>query len=797
MPSNYKTVINFRDGIQVNTDDLISNNGLVGIGSTIPRQELDVRGNVVVDENTELNNLSVVGYTTYYGVVNVAAGYSVGIGTTIPEADLQVGVGSTGFTVTRAGVVSAVQYYGDGSTLSNLPVSVWVNPGAGNTIYALYDVGIGTEETRGGADFGVGYEIYMDAKSGIATFEGVTAKNITVTGNANQGNITATGILGIATVNATKSISAPSFIGTITNAIRSVVASGLTDSPNIDVNQISGVGGTFTGITSFGTLRISGGVIGEGGIITATTFSGTASTAVGAQTAYSLLGDPSIQVDSVDIPGLNNTFLRSTGISTIGGSLIVDRFIGVGNTTPIQGDAAGFIGTVRTVGDLTVSKNLVLGGNISLGGSIIGDLSVSDFDVNTLNVGAALSVTGTSGFTGQADFDGDISVDGTASLNGPVTIGATVGAERINAVEVSVTNTNVLGFATIQQASVSTLSVSGDLFVSGTGIITTGFIELNGPTGIISATGFYSPTGISTLNDLIVSGGNGTFINATYIGVNTDTPPITEGIALESPSELWVSDKSGIGIGSTSGRRASEANFYVGLKRDDITGNLIDTMSVFETSVGIGTTRVTRGNSVQIYKDISIFGNNTGLGGTTIGIGATADVCIGINTEIPSCALDLKYARTPILLPRSSSYDPDIDTGDMSVLKGTDNAGAVYYDTLSNRIVFIAPDDARVGIATELNYSAVEERGFLGRLVSTENERNNTLSPTNPPNAPVGWSTSNLVYNTQYEQFQVYGDDDIWRSLVGSATSGISMSVSGSTLTITVDGVGSVNLALT
>ena len=60
MPTNYKTIINFRDGIQVDTDDLISNNGLVGIGSTIPRQQLDVRGNVIVDENTELNNLKVI-----------------------------------------------------------------------------------------------------------------------------------------------------------------------------------------------------------------------------------------------------------------------------------------------------------------------------------------------------------------------------------------------------------------------------------------------------------------------------------------------------------------------------------------------------------------------------------------------------------------------------------------------------------------------------------------------------------------------------------------------------------------
>ena len=102
-------------------------------------------------------------------------------------------------------------------------------------------------------------------------------------------------------------------------------------------------------------------------------------------------------------------------------------------------------------------------------------------------------------------------------------------------------------------------------------------------------------------NDLIISGGNGTFINATYIGVNTDQRPITEGIALESPSELWVSEKNGIGIGSTSGDRATNVNFYVGLKRDG--ADLIDTQAIFETGVGIGTTLCSRGNKVEIYKD--------------------------------------------------------------------------------------------------------------------------------------------------------------------------------------------------
>ena len=72
MPSNYKTVINFRDGIQVDTDDLISNNGLVGIGSTIPRQQLDVRGNVIVSENSEFNNVKVTGITSFQNDVLLA-----------------------------------------------------------------------------------------------------------------------------------------------------------------------------------------------------------------------------------------------------------------------------------------------------------------------------------------------------------------------------------------------------------------------------------------------------------------------------------------------------------------------------------------------------------------------------------------------------------------------------------------------------------------------------------------------------------------------------------------------------
>ena len=47
--ANIKKNFNFRNGVQVDDDNLlVTDTGLVGIGTTIPNEALDVRGNVVV-----------------------------------------------------------------------------------------------------------------------------------------------------------------------------------------------------------------------------------------------------------------------------------------------------------------------------------------------------------------------------------------------------------------------------------------------------------------------------------------------------------------------------------------------------------------------------------------------------------------------------------------------------------------------------------------------------------------------------------------------------------------------------
>tara|TARA_A100000164_G_scaffold381005_1_gene430743 strand:+ start:5284 stop:7998 length:2715 start_codon:yes stop_codon:yes gene_type:complete len=900
MPSNYKTVINFRDGIQVDTDDLISNNGLVGIGSTIPRQQLDVRGNVIVDQNTELNNLKVTGVQTNYGILNVGTGYSVGIGTTIPEAAFQVGIGSTGFTVTEDGDVIGKSFTGDGSALTGIPASVWVNPGAGDTIYSIKKVGIGTTLTRGNAGFGVGYEIYMDPVSGVGTFEGVVTKNLTVTNTTGQGQGNVNADVGtFSTVTATTSVSAPSFIGTVTNAVRSVVSAGLTDSPNIDVNYIAGVGGTFTGITSFTTLQVTGGIVASAGIVTATTFSGSATTAANAAVAYGIAGDPDIQVDQLTVNGVAPSIIKGSGVSTIGQDLVVGEFLGVGNTSASAGNAAGFIGTVRVH-----DGDLILGGSISIGGSLVGSVELgSTQTINVLNVGAGLSVAGVTTFTGTVTGSSDFNIIGSATANelnsndsiiagggitcgGGVVVGNAVAGSAINvlnggglilgsgitmsgsiegATDINMNGT-LSGISTIaasgeitgvtdisasgQLTGITTISMAGvgefngvnkitgigsiigsgqwhttsmltaghlksDRIDQGTSGVSTlgtanithlnvsgGKFDFNKTSGIASATSFYSPAGLSTFSDIRVTNGGNTYMFARYIGVNTATPRITDGIEINGGvSELYVDGvgSSGIGIGSTGGQRLDDARFYVGYGRT-AGGGIDNTTSIFECgNIGIGTTSVQSSSNgvetVEIYRNVRIYNNHAGVGGT-VGM-STNIVQVGWNTEQPGGPLDLRAAGGPLCLPVA---DGDQDGAGMSYFHSDgDNIGNLWFDKydMKLRVGMGQGSGNYIGLRTETYGKELNDwhgiRGWKGPIFTSVASRN-TQTPFLPVEQAVGWSTANLGYYLPTNQFQHFASDGTWRTQVSSATTGVELIVNGTTAILNVAGIGSITL---
>ena len=59
--ANFRKSFNFRNGVQVDNDNFfVNSNGLVGIGTTIPTEFLDVRGNAVVSGVTSSTNVYIV-----------------------------------------------------------------------------------------------------------------------------------------------------------------------------------------------------------------------------------------------------------------------------------------------------------------------------------------------------------------------------------------------------------------------------------------------------------------------------------------------------------------------------------------------------------------------------------------------------------------------------------------------------------------------------------------------------------------------------------------------------------------
>ena len=185
--ANIKKAFNFRNGVQVDDDNLIVNsNGLVGVGTTVPTEALDVRGRVRVIADSAVAGSGVVNATT--GIItalNVTSELEVG------SSKLHLGQVGTGVSVGYpAGIITAsdggtVTYYGDGQYLQNLPTSQWQNVDVGLGYASVYvtdaigAVGIATVDPRFTLQIG-GNNNLNDFKDGV----GISSGGIVATGGS-------------------------------------------------------------------------------------------------------------------------------------------------------------------------------------------------------------------------------------------------------------------------------------------------------------------------------------------------------------------------------------------------------------------------------------------------------------------------------------------------------------------------------------------------------------------------------------------------------------------------------------
>ena len=214
--ANIRKSFSFRNGVQVDEDNFIVNaNGLVGIGTSIPSQNLDVRGTTKVVGLITASDLFIAGVSTIS----------------------EVRVGSA-ITIGNSGIITATSFFGDGSTLSNLPTSQWIDVDVGlgfTSIHSVGNVGIATTDPR--TSFQVG------GTPGVAGKRGVGINSI--------GNIHATGVT-----------TSASFVGPLTGDVQGNVTGIVTGSlvGNVTGNVVGNIDGDVnsTGLSTFTTLSVTG-----------------------------------------------------------------------------------------------------------------------------------------------------------------------------------------------------------------------------------------------------------------------------------------------------------------------------------------------------------------------------------------------------------------------------------------------------------------------------------------------------------------------------------------------------------
>jgi len=602
--ANIRKQFNFRNGVQVDDDNLVvSPTGLVGIGTTVPTEVLDVRGTAKVVGLVTASEI----YTPLLNATNLSI-------TSLTLGDSIIGGGVS----IRSGIITAsgsgvVTYYGDGGSLLNLPTSQWLDVDAGlgfTSIYAIGNVGVATNDPR--------YSLQIGGFNNIAAF-------VNGVGIDSTGNIVATGI-----VTAGKFVGVGSDLtginasniayGTISNdRIPTLLNSKLPS--NISVSGIITATGGFIG-TVAGNLY--GNLVGNvtGNLIGIATF------------ARFLTGNPDITVTDVTADDITSTTLTTqqltvTGSSsqqTINASKIEvgtsgtyfsvvtddDGRIGIGSTTPTQalqiiknGDVS--IEIVGTESSLILAEELS-GITLSSGaGSLRYGNSNKTFDLinygsgnfnnylhfgtsgidtgrfawvygqtfselmsltydgkfgigktnpdNTLHVVGTSTVTGAAYFGSNAEFSGNVTINGDLIANGSLTFPSTINEANLN------TTSGLSTFSSIK--AIGSLTVADSVGI-GTTVPTANLdardqIALFGTVGIGTT---YSDQNLkvdgSTLLQSVAIGntsaddGSGVSV---YGGATTLSSNSISGI---NSSVVILDDTCAVGVGTTQYRSAAD-----------------------------------------------------------------------------------------------------------------------------------------------------------------------------------------------------------------------------------------------
>ena len=669
---------NFRHGVQVDDDDFTVRGGLVGIGTTVPTERLDVRGNAVVSGLTSSISLQVTGVTT------------------LTTVDI-------GITSIKSGIITAssgiVTYYGDGQYLKFLPTSQWVDIDVGLGFTSIYNtggnVGVSTDDPRNSFQVGgdptnlsTGVGINSDGghifASGIVTatsFVGeVNAPNFdtNAAGVVVSGVVTATSLQGALTGNVTGNVT-----GDLTGEVNSskfdtnpsgIVVTGVATATSF-VGDITGdVTGNADSATILATARNIGGVSFNGSADinlpgvnvagnqnttgTAANLSGTPDISVGAVTASSLDISGGVDIDghtdldNVSISGVT-TF---TGATTHSGGATVNTHLDVIGLT--------------TLDDVNVSSGATFGGAVNVTGNMqsanlgLGIAPTTDLQIYNASGESAIVLGRGTGITGNnaslrsnttnASFPYSANQESLDIIN--------YGKGNFNYyLEAGTVGLNTGGFHWHRRSSFSTLmslTYGGDLGIGVT--VPTNKLHVVGTSTITGAA--YFGTNVNVGNNLVVAN----TVTAGNLSVPTITTNLVGNVLANSGISTFVGlkvngaaefnqdpDIGGVGIGTTASGHA----FAVGTSP---VGRLVISGG---GEIGIKTTSILPATQLDCSQGQALFGQ------------------IGVGVTISRSAADFGNAG---FTPTRHMIMPRVTTTQRGNLNGVIN-GSIIYNTTTNK----------------------------------------------------------------------------------------------------------------
>ena len=639
--ANYNKQFNFRNGVQVDDDNLVvTPTGLVGIGTTIPTEILDVDGNTVISGFATASQLR--GQTLVVSGKATIGEIELGTSSNIVGSGVSIGAG----IITASEPTGIVTFFGDARYLQGMPTSQWIDTDVGlgyTSIFSAGNVGVGTTDPRhslqigGNSDVnnfvnGVGIDSTtgnIQTPTGVVTafkFDGDGSALTSI--NADQissGTISNDRIPLLLTskipdnIDSAGIITATSFSGTdltVTSIdVTDISATGIVTALSF-VGDITGnVTGNVTGIASTalslaGTPDIIVGVITASTVSVSTVSASTvsASTLTGdvtgnltgtATTATALTSDAKVDIDDISagIATFTTTKINfSLGIGTvpsngnitvgvttsgIGADILIDRFAGI-NTTDSPAASLRLLSdkeaSVITIG----SSTAILDSNAQIRyGNRNTNITYSTEDsLDFINYGDGnINYYLQSGAPGIGT--GDFHWHNNNSVMMSLTYGGNLGLGITNPSQ----RLNVQGISTFSDDAFfsSDVSISGNLTISSLSVSSVNANLFGNVTGDVVS------SGISTFND--VSIGNTAFVESqAIVGTGITVPSHIPFAVNPGEGQFFVDDTSSVGIGTNIIGDEFVLDVYGGISGTQVSvGTTIPQSSVDFANAGIGT----------------------------------------------------------------------------------------------------------------------------------------------------------------------------------------------------------------